>query len=472
MVRSSSDPAKRKTILYYAFLSLLTTVLFIAFLIKMKPSPPRKEEVTLIPKVEVITLTQQPQTIFVKTYGTVRADRTVLFSAPFAGTVQAQGKPHIGLNLYANQPLFHIDTTKLDLAIRDLEVELDELILNQRHFREEKTLLKERIQTAEELHQLSKQSLVQLRANLEIAEQLFTKSDQLHVQGTVSNAEYLRAETTFRNAELAYLDALKAVQMTKDGFNQLQQTLNSTQLQLDDITLKRKQTQNRITDLQNDRAKADISVNFPSSIMELLVNTEQEVTAGTPLARVRSTDKVELSVNIPDSYFHWLYRSTLLKQPLNDSRRYTELNIKLVNHEFPKVFSDGYIKSVGESVQDPTRSLPVIVGRDNPTDHEGMVDPLEEMKPGMYCEVAIPLAEISDALLIPRSALQQNNTLYHVVKSSLTKQGILKIIEDIEVVYESDDGVIVTLPIHYGTIAVVKHPLKPAQEDMIVSLSK
>ena len=81
----------------------------------------------------------------------------------------------------------------------------------------------------------------------------------------------------------------------------------------------------------------------------------------------------------------------------------------------------------------------------------------------MYCEVAIPLKTVSDAVVIPRSALQPNNQLYRIVESTLTKKGILKIIEDIEVIHEGREGLIVQLPMYYGALKLVNQQLKPAE---------
>lgn len=443
-------------------LSILGLVALVAaVMVQLRPEPGMRESTAVqAPMVHAQPVRRGPQEIYVTVYGTVKPERSLTLSAPFSGAAHAARELVPGANIQPGEQLFRMLTTSTDLEIDRLGVRLNELDLQEKKLITDRQLLLARMESAKQLYRIAAESFKRQKAAVEIEEQLFSNSEALHERKSLATAEFLAARNRLLGAELAELESQRAMESAQDNLNQLRLTLNNLELQLSTIGETRSSIKLEIAKLNDTVTRADISLDFPAQVEEVYVDTAQEVNSGAALAKLRTVDSVEMTVNIPDAYFRWLYDGDILDEPNKPLEKRRRLDVELVNAEFRKAFSNAYIKSIGESVNSPTRSLPITIGRANPLDATGLPIAREELKPGMYCQISLKLSEIDSVFRIPRSALQVDKRLYHVVRSMADKQPVVAAIDEIEVIHDTGSELIVKLPEEYSDILLVTQPLR------------
>ena len=457
-----------------ASFGLLALVLMVTgVLIKNRPVPKQKAEgLFLKPKLTVQKVRIGEQPIQVIVYGTVTPENAVTLVAPYAGTVQATQTLYPGKPIEAGELLFSLEKVKLELEIGQLVTQLQELDLKEAQAKDNESLLKSRIQNTTELIAIAEKNLKIQEQQLVIERRLFSNIEELHTNESVSTTEFLLQQAKLLKAESSLFDSKTQLANRRNELFRLEGELNNTEFTLRNIKNQRKSLELKIGELHNDLSKAEIKVNFPAQVTEVFVEKQEEVALGSRLATVRSVDEIEISVNIPDSYFQWLYAGDLLEK-VASGQNGKELDIVLVNRAFRKRFSGGYIKSVADSVNIPTRSLPLLIGRKNPRDEAGELIPDEELKPGMYCEVTLHLFQLKDVFQVPRSALQSENHLYHAIPvAEGSDNATLGIIQDVEILHENPDGVIVRIPSEYQELWLITSPTKRAWKGMEVSIAE
>lgn len=460
--------SSRFVVLVAAGLLFAGVISLTSVLIGLRPVPKQKEETVYKPEVVTQRIQRGSQAINVQVYGTVEPQNRVTLVAPFAGTAVATTDLYPGKTLEANEAIFLLEKVKLELAIAQIGTQIDELHLKEQQLKEDNELLRGRIENSQILLDIAEKTQAKQKDQLAIEKRLFSNIQELHEQESVSTTEFLVQESKLIKGEIGLFEAKTRVADVTNNLYRLRSELNSNEFALQNIVNQRALLQLKRDDLQNDLDKAEVSVDFPSQVSEVFIDSEEEVALGTKLIAVRSTDKVEVTVNIPDSYFKWLYAGDLLNDVAAGNSTKT-LDIVLINQAFRKNFKGGYIKSVADRVNVPTRSLPVVIGRDNPRDEDGKLIATDELKPGMYCEVSIHLHDIDNVFLIQRKALQSENHIYHVVMNE-KQEAELDIIQDVEILHESDAGVIVRLPEQYDELLLITHTMKRAWRGMPVEV--
>ena len=404
-------------------------------------------------------------------FGTVVPQTSVDLLAPYSDRVLTTQDLFPGLYVEEGSVLFTMDKLRLNLSIDDLLVEMRELELKREQLQFEAEILRKRIDSISNLLQIAKEALVKQEAQHLIEKKLFQNIETLFEKESVSNTELLRAETKLISSELSLLQRKRDLENHQDNLQRLRADENTNRYELENIENENRSLDIRLADFTRELKKADITADFPATIMEVFVDDEQEVSAGSLLARLRSVDEVELEVTVPDSYFHWLYEGNLLEEIQKGGLITKELDIHLVNVDFAQVFKGGFIKSVGESVDKQTRSLPLIIGRKNPLGQDGIPLQEEELKPGMYCRVSLELSKIPDIYQIPRSAIQEGKEIYYVDWEPGSKSGVVTKVANLQVLYEGEKGYLVRSSELGSKILLITEPLRSAWLGMQVSVS-
>ena len=412
------------------------------------------------PSVEVLPLSIGRHPVHLVAYGSVQAEKVLTLLSPIKGKILSTYELCPGKEIPPNTLIFSIEKTKIDLAIRSSYLQIDELDLMEKKLHEKKEILHLRLSNNKELYEIGKQSLEKHRMNLEIEKKLFEKAYELFSKDNISNTEFLRNKTAMQRAELEFLQARSLLEKIQDNTYQLHLEISNTEQTLEQIDNKRRILRIHLEDLYDDLKKSDLRIDFPAQVLEVFVEKDQEVNAGTPLASIRSIDFSEIIVNIPDHYFKWLYAGNFLNSTESDALK---LKVDLVNRNFPKTFQGAYVKSLGGSVNIPSRSLPVIIGRMNPKDRNGKIIPTEELKPGMYCAVTMELCQIENAFLIPHRSIQSDRCLYHVVLGEDLSHMKLAAIENFEILHENDEGLIIRLTENVQHILLVTQNVKKSK---------
>jgi len=465
----SSPENKDRRLVFAIALFCLFASLFLAYSLitaqRIPLSHPLKKNPP--PELSIIPIKRANHPIRIACYGSVLADRIIQLRANNPGKILYSSDLYPGKDILPGETLFRIEKTKIEIALQEEELEIQKLDIQKREEEIQEQTLSRQMQNAEELDLILRDSLQKEDDKLSIEKTLFEKSKELFALNHISNSEFLRQKQSLHKIEQSLLQSQLAVESNED-------LLSTLQLEISQLTLKkelRENTENRIKltikDLREDLEKTEIFVDFPAELMEVFVHEGQELSQGQELAKVRNSDKIRIKVNIPDSYFHWLYQGPLLENPQEQS-----VDIYLVNQRFPKRFSGGKILSVGESVELPTRSIPMIIERVNPVDKSSKIIAKEELKPGMYCKVLIELCRSKNTFYIPYEALQDKDRLYHLTLNPKTDHTELSFIENFTILHEEEEGLIVRLEDHIEHILLVPHAFPQGKEGMQVVIKK
>ncbi len=465
MLNSKHFLSKRKNIFYLSLLCLLIAVAIIYRLV-WYPSPSLliddKEEPALA--VEISTFKSESHPINYQAFGTAEAEKSRSIKATLAGQVHFSIDLYPGKELLAGTQIFSIDKCKVDRDITLLNGDIRQNELQTNKLEKDRDLLRLKIETAKVLLKITEDTLETQRNNHLIEERLFSNTKKLYLAKTISESDFLKKQRENNQSELAVLQAEAATENNRANVYQLTSSLENTEYQLEGLVVGLAGLASRKQELERERAKSDVTVQEAVKIVKVLVNRDEEVSPGTPLVELRELDAINLPVAIPDHYFKWLYQGPLLKEETHE-----KLTIYLVNEHFHKSFNNAYIKSIGEKVNTPTRSLPVIISRDNPQNSDGNIIPDEEILPGMFCKVTFKLCEVPNTFLIPQTALQKDQRLLQVTAEENSDEMMVTILTDFEILHRSADGLLIHFPnATYSELTLITEELSQINSDMKV----
>jgi hypothetical protein len=463
MSSSQEIESKRFGSLGLAFIILAVSVVLTTVLVMNKPRRGHFNGIKQnIPHVEVQAIERRNNPVFVSTFGSVKAEKMVTLRASLAGKILESEDLYPGKTLYPSTVLFSIEKTKIDLAIRSLELNIKELEVNESKLIEQEDILILRLANANELYKIAEGSHDEQKSILEIEGQIFANAQELLKGESISNTEFLKRKTSFQKAEVTFLEAKRQMQNSLDSIHRLELDYTAAQQQILLIENKREAFKISMEELFEDRSKSDVKVDFPAKVVEVLADSGQEVNIGTDLARVRSFEAVEIIVTLPDTHFEWLYRGNLLKSTVETPFE-TLIDVHLVNYDFQKTFKGAYIKSISGNINVPTRSLPIVIAYNNPTDENGELISREELIPGMYCTVRLELCKLKNTFLIPPDSIQPNHKILHVTLNETSEHTEVAVIENFEILYDGDEGVIVSIGEDTEHLLLITHELKDVE---------
>lgn len=431
----------------------------VSFLIGRRPTPQLRERIsqTALP-VKLTEAKRGSHAVRVKLFGTARPEKSYELHAPFSGTV-APLKNHVeGDFVSAGDIIYQMSTTSIDFSLGQMESQLEMLRLEEERLQENSAFFQSRLETLGALTAYNQQSIEIQEARRNIEAELFESKKKLREKETISQTSFLKADSSFRQIELSLLSNKTTLENNRERHHLLRQELRKNDFAIKKLSLDARELQYKMADLLNDRQKAFIALESDTRMVKAHVESEQEVPAGTKLATLRSTKTVLIPVALPDNYFRWLYEGDLLEggQP--------EIDIRLVNRGFEQHFMGGTVRSIGSDLSPETRSLSVVISRDNPVDEHSQLLAEEELRPGTYCEVIFELCRVADTYFIPHSALQENRRLFTVRDSKL------HIVKEVELLHESNEGLLIRLPHEEGDLQVVTHVMRGVEEGMAVKV--
>ncbi len=92
----------------------------------------------------------------------------------------------------------------------------------------------------------------------------------------------------------------------------------------------------------------------------------------------------------------------------------------------------------------------------------------EELKPGMYCEVTIVLMTYDNSFLIPHEALQDDNTLYHVIMKDGDDETVVTVLDSFEILFEDEKGILIRFKENYKYLLLIPNDVKDLKEGQVV----
>jgi membrane fusion protein, multidrug efflux system len=160
--------------------------------------------------------------------------------------------------------------------------------------------------------------------------------------------------------------------------------------------------------------KTRVTSPFGGTIEERFVERGEQVSPGTPVARVVSTQRVRVRAGVPERYANDIRRGTTVRL---DFRRYGgEVRASEVTF-------------VGSAISPDTRTFPIEVELNN-TDGR--------LKPEMVASVRLTRSQRSDALVVPRTSVVRDELGTHLFVAS--PQGEVHVVEKRDVVIGASYG--------------------------------
>lgn len=112
----------------FIFAPLVAAIVLVAFLMGLKPDPPKKERIDLDPVVDVMELKPMSTKFELQSQGTVRPRTETILSAEVAGTIVSISPKFVAGGVFQrNEVLMRIDPTNYDVELRQAEA-----LVNQR----------------------------------------------------------------------------------------------------------------------------------------------------------------------------------------------------------------------------------------------------------------------------------------------------------------------------------------------------
>lgn len=400
-------------------------ILVLFLVVSTRPGAPREDQGERRISARVIPL--QPMEVIPRALGygeAVPGDTWDAVAQVRGRVVEVHPRLEVGEVIPANTVVLQIDTTDYELSIAQIEAQLSELAVNEANTRASITI--------------EQRSLDLSESNLEDKRRLLE-------QGTISQAEFDETERS------ALAQRLRV--------QQLESTLAL-------IPPQRERLEVQLTQAQTDLARTEITTPFACRITENAVEIEQFVSVGQVLARTDSISTSEVPAQFFAAHLRPLVQASHLAHIPLTPDQFADLDqvgisgiVRLRVGEFAFEWT-ARVARVSPQMDPQTRTIGIIVAVDDSYINAvpGEQPPLMR---GMYCEVELRGPPIPGALVIPREALHESNTVYLVDEESRLE------IRPVQVAFHQSDFSVIEEGLTPGDVVVVSD-LIPAIERMLI----
>ena len=392
------------------------------WLVQSRPAPDSRSEPRPTPVVVVETIAARAAAIPVVGYGTVRAKNQVQIVPEVTGKL-VYSHPSLaeGEVIGRGELLFELDSSVYAARVQQAEAEVQALEATCARHDQEMSNLDSRIEIGEKLLVIDERDLETSRRLLEhdsIGTQQSldaTQQKYLQRQDLVMQLRNQRAVMPHVKREaLAGLSGARA----------------------------------RLAQAKYDLENTKIYCPFSAQVESVKAHKAQIVTAHIAIATLTDMETLELPVSIDPRELRWLDQGIRpLAHGLQSAQ--SSLNVKITwTASDQDVFWYGHVSRF-ERIDEMTRTARMIVeipGSALATaDGDRSYDNLPTISIGMHCRAELPAAELSEAVLIPWHAIQENRWVYvfeptwdgpnqSTGKLGRREVGVLRTIEDMVLV--------------------------------------
>ena len=206
----------------------------------------------------------------------------------------------------------------------------------------------------------------------------------------------------------------------------------------------------QLTQAKLDLERTELKAPFDGIVISKLVDMGQYIKAGEQVATVFGTDEVEIVVSLEDKDLAWISVPGFTAQGGQGSLAMVRANF--AGKE--QTWSGQVVRAEGK-LDERTRLVPVVVR---------VKDPYAQRPPlavGLYVQVEFTGLKLQEAVVLPRSALRENDTVWVV-----DDKGVLSF-RPVEVARLAGDSVIITDGLNTGEQVAISR-LKTVSEGMKV----
>ena len=358
-----------------------------AGLASLREEPAKRDIETKVFNVEVFEVQRVDLQEIVKGFGSVVAEREVVYSAQVAGEVALVsrrlkvGEAVSGPEFFPNDPILETGSMQAEgevLLMIDPEI-YNERLAQTDHAVEEALA---GLQTLKQQEQNNSRLLQTATRNYNTAKDDHARMERLAKDGTVTQNQLTLSQLEERRYERALIE----VDNQRSLFPAQRQGL---QKQLD-----RLQTEKKIAAINVRRT--EVRAPFTGVLTEVNVEKGQYVQPGTPLYRVTQVDAVEIAVPLHPLDFAKIAELVLAgEQP----------QVELAENEVASSRWTGRVVRISPEADMATRTIDVFVEVENKREGQQVAVPL---LPGSFVQARIEGPVLIDVIVVPRAAVIGN----------------------------------------------------------------
>lgn len=242
----------------------------------------------------------------------------------------------------------------------------------------------EELENARALYEKAEKDLV-------TAEESFTRSEQLYHSGTIPKAQFEQAESTLRASRTELENAGRSLQMLEEGASEEEKRIARAQADAARAGYELARVQ-----LDNTRIRAPGA----AVVAKILQDAGNVVGTSAPILVLVQDERIQVEIELAEKYYGEI---------LGNAK---SLEARIMPEAYPG--SDpfpGGVFTVAPTINPGSRTFTVTLD---------ISDSQDLLRPGMYAEVELVLKRVSDALLVPASALldRDGRQLVFVVEGS------------------------------------------------------
>ena len=369
--------------LIYCLLALLLGGGGFAGLASLREEPAKRDVETKIFNVEVYEVQRVNLQEIVKGFGSVVAEREVVYSAQVAGEVVAVsrrlkvGEAVSGPEFFPNDPVLETESsqTKGEVLLA-IDPEVYHERLTQADHAVEEALAE--LQTQKQQEQNNTRLLQTATRNFNTAKADHERMERLAKDGTVTQNQLTLSQLEERRYEQAFIEVDNQHSLFPAQRQQIQKRLD------------RLQTEKKLASI--DVRRTEVRAPFSGVLTEVHVEKGQYVQPGTPLYRVTQIDAVEIAVPLHPLDFAKLAELVLAgEQP----------EVELAENEVASSRWTGRVVRISPEADTSTRTIAVFVEVANK-------DVAVPLLPGSFVQARIEGPILNDVMVIPRAAIIGN----------------------------------------------------------------
>ncbi len=416
---------RRALIIVIGIAVLAVGVIGMRFLISQrKPLSRQMPEVTG-KLVRVMTVQPQEAPLIIDGFGTVRAKTEWSVVPEVSGPViRRSSYLRAGLHMRRGEVLFEIDPRPYELAVQRIEAQIAQ-------HRKDIAVLRQQQRNHEASLRIAKR-------NLAIAQAELKRDETLVKKGTISSRERNRQRQTRNDIEQAVQTAQNNLQLIGPQIAKTEASIAMANVQLAEAKLQLEKT--------------TLVMPFDGQVMSSDVDLGEYVQAGREVAKLHDTTAVEIPISIALDDLKWLPAlspAALRSASDNAGQALAQLPPATVQWrgETRTYTWQGYVGRWEAGLDARTRTLTLVIEVREPWKQ---FEPGEQppLQPGMFCQVSIVARRVPNAVVIPRSALQPDQTVFVAVNDALA-------IRPVQVLHVQKDRALLTAGLRAGEQLVV-----------------
>ncbi len=416
---------RRALVIMIVFAVLAVGVGGMRFLISQRKPPPRQTMEVTGKLVRVMTVQPQEAPLMIEGFGTVRA-KTEWSAVPEVSGPVIRRSPYLraGLHMRRGEVLFEIDPRSYELTVQRIQAEIA-------RYRKDIAVLQQQARN-------HKASLDIAKRNLTIARAELKRDNTLVKKGTISSRERNRQQQIRNDTEQAVQAAQNNLQLIAPQIAQAEASIAMANVQLDEARLQLEKT--------------TIVMPFDGQVLSSDVDLGEYVQAGREVAMLHDTTAVEIPIAITLDDLKWLPElspAALRTASDNAEAALSQLPPATVRWrgETQAHTWQGHVGRWEAGLDARTRTLTLVIEVREPWKQfqPGEQPPLQ---PGMFCEVSIVARRVPNAVVIPRAALQADQTVFVAVNDALA-------IRPVQVLHIQKDRAVLTAGLGTGEQLIV-----------------